>query len=171
MASNASPHHVGNPSAKFNKDKHGKMIIPPKDLNIVWGGDNRYWNVPNNENLPAELYQVCWLEVTGSVNGTCPNKDYDVGFRVSITPDAFGWGCSAVYVMVKRGKEGKFAWKKVFLNPNETKEFEITGRLMKAEKPVQDPNDQKLYFGLYEVWSGKWKGGLKIYHAFIRESP
>ncbi|KAK6150212.1 hypothetical protein DH2020_017737 [Rehmannia glutinosa] len=171
MASNASPHHLGNLSPKFIKDKQGKMIIQPKDLNIVWGGDNRYWNVPDKENLAAELYQVCWLEVTGSVNGTSPNKNYDVGFRLSLTPDAFGWGNAPIYIMVKRGKEGKFVWRKVFLNPNETNEFEITGRLMKAEKPVQDSNDEKLYFGLYEVWSGKWKGGLRIHHVFIIESP
>ncbi|EYU43687.1 hypothetical protein MIMGU_mgv1a017435mg [Erythranthe guttata] len=75
--------------------------------------------------------------------------------------------------MVKRGKEGKFAWKKFFLNTNETnKPFEITGRLIKAEKPLEDSSDdQRVYFGLYEVWSGKWKGGLKIHHAFITESP
>ncbi|KAL0442339.1 UNVERIFIED_CONTAM: protein PHLOEM PROTEIN 2-LIKE A9 [Sesamum latifolium] len=165
----ASPHHVGNPSAEFIKDGRGQMIIQPKDLNIVWGRDDRYWTVPNKENL-AELHQVSWLEVTGSINGISPSKIYEVGFRLSFTPDAFGWGNSPIYIMVKRGKYGKFAWRKIVLDPYATRHtFEITVMLGKAEKPEQDSNNQKLYFGLYEVWSGKWKGGLKIHHAFIKE--
>ncbi|KAK4440333.1 protein PHLOEM PROTEIN 2-LIKE A9 [Sesamum alatum] len=168
----SSTHHVGNPSAEFIKDYQGKMIIQPKDLNIVWGRDDRYWTIPQKENLPAELHQVSWLEVTGSVNGTSPSKSYEVGFRVSLTPDAFGWGSSPIYIMVKRGKHGKFAWRRIVLNSYLTAQFEITGRLEKAESlplPGQDSDYQKLYFGLYEVWSGKWKGGLKIHHAFVRE--
>ncbi|KAL8033920.1 hypothetical protein ABFS82_13G189100 [Erythranthe guttata] len=170
MAFSSSPHHLGNPSTNFTK---GKMTIPSKDLDIVWGGDDRYWTIPNDMNSAAHLHQVSWLEVTASVRGTNPSKNYDVGFRVSVTPDAFGWSNYPVYIMVKRGKEGKFAWKKFFLNTNETnKPFEITGRLIKAEKPLEDSSDdQRVYFGLYEVWSGKWKGGLKIHHAFITESP
>ncbi|KAL2244539.1 protein PHLOEM PROTEIN 2-LIKE A9 [Sesamum indicum] len=160
----ASPHHVGNPSAEFIKDGKGQMIIQPKDLNIVWGRDDRYWTVPNKANL-AELHQVSWLEVTGSVNGISPSKIYEVGFRLSLTPDAFGWGSSPVYIMVKRGKYGKFAWRKILLDAYATMQFEITVTLKKAEIP----DEEKLYFGLYEVWSGKWKGGLKIYHAFIKE--
>ncbi|GFQ04829.1 protein phloem protein 2-like a9 [Phtheirospermum japonicum] len=159
MASNASPHHLPNPSTKFIKDKQGKMIYQPKDLNIVWGEDDHYWNVPNKENSAAKLRQISWLEVTGSIDGTSRNKNYDVGFRLSLAPDAFGWGTSPIYVMVKRGKEGKFAWEKVFLNPKETSEFEVTGRLMKADKQkARNSDDDKVYFGLYEVWSGKWKG-------------
>ncbi|PIN02339.1 hypothetical protein CDL12_25149 [Handroanthus impetiginosus] len=167
MASYASPHHLGNPPAKYE----GKQIkILPKNLNIVWGGDNRYWTVPN-DNSTAVLHQVCWLEITGSVEETSPKKNYEVGFKISFAPDAFGWGNSPIYIMVKRGKDGKFVWKKYTLNPNEKGQFDITGRLMKADDSSQASNDNKLYFGLYEVWSGKWKGGLKIHHAFVRELP
>lgn len=113
----------------------------------------------------AELNQVCWLEVTGSVEGTRPNKQYQVGFHVSFTPDAFGWGGSPLYIMVKRGKDGKPVWRKLLLNPHQTKECDITA----TTNPHS--NDPKLYFGLYELWSGKWKGGLKIHHAFIRQLP
>ncbi|KAL3654581.1 hypothetical protein CASFOL_001566 [Castilleja foliolosa] len=171
MASIASPHHLANPSVKSNKaqDMQGKTIIHPKDLNIVWGEDNRYWDVPNKENNAAKLHQVSWFEVAGSVDGTSRNKKYDVGFRLSLAPDAFGFESSPIYLMVKRGKEGKFAWVKVFLNPKETSEFEVTRSLMKAdEQEAQKSGDDKVYFGLYEVWSGKWKGGLMIHHAFIK---
>lgn len=117
---------------------------------------------------PAELHQVSWLEVTGSVDGTNAKKGYEVGFSVSLNPDAFGWGSYPVYVMVKRGKEGKIAWTKSAINPNQKGRFEIKGRLMKCDG-MEDSKDRELYFGLYEVWSGKWKGGLKIYNAYIKE--
>ncbi|KAL2252061.1 protein PHLOEM PROTEIN 2-LIKE A9-like [Sesamum indicum] len=164
---NTTPHHVGDPSITFYADGDKEaMKIPPKHLNIVWGRDNRYWKVPDDdEESSAELNQVCWLEVTGSVEGTRPNKQYQVGFHVSFTPDAFGWGGSPLYIMVKRGKDGKPVWRKLLLNPHQTKECDITA----TTNPHS--NDPKLYFGLYELWSGKWKGGLKIHHAFIRQLP
>lgn len=118
--------------------------------------------------MPAELHQVSWLEVTGSVDGINTTKGYEVGFSVSLNPDAFGWGSYPVCVMVKRGKEGKIAWTKAPINPNQRGQFEIKGRLMKSDG-MEDSKDRKLYFGLYEVWSGKWKGGLKIYNAHIKE--
>lgn len=96
-----------------------------------------------------------------------PNKNIELGFRVSLNPDAFGWGSYPIYIMIKKGREGKIAWTKVQINPNQKGEYDIKGRWVKA---AQNPNDdRKLYFGLYEVWSGKWKGGLKIHHAYIRE--
>ncbi|KAL0407579.1 UNVERIFIED_CONTAM: protein PHLOEM PROTEIN 2-LIKE A9 [Sesamum latifolium] len=168
-----TPHHVGDPSISFytytDDDDNEPMKIPPKHLNIVWGGDSRYWKLPDDEESSAELNQVCWLEVTGSVEGTRPNKQYQVGFHVSFTPDAFGWGGSPLYIMVKRGKDGKSVWRKLLLNPDQTKECDITATTNTNTNPHS--NDSKLYFGLYEVWSGKWKGGLKIHHAFIRQLP
>ncbi|KAL8513062.1 hypothetical protein ACS0TY_019302 [Phlomoides rotata] len=170
MAPNSTPHHSGNPSTKFTKQ--GRMMIPPKDLNIVWGKDNRYWSVPQNQGSPAELHQVSWLEVTGSVGETSPNKKYEVGFRVSLNPDAFGWGKYPMYIMIKRGKQGKAASTKINMNPNLKGEFEISGKLDKSKEQSRGGSDDaRLYFGLYEVWSGKWKGGLKIHHAFITEFP
>ncbi|KAL8513064.1 hypothetical protein ACS0TY_019303 [Phlomoides rotata] len=167
MASNTTPHHSANLSTKFTKnDEAGSMmIVQPKDLNIVWGKDNRYWNVPQKLGSPAELYQVSWLEVTGIVDETSPNKAYEVGFRLSFNPDAFGWGKYPVYILIKRGKEGKTTSTKITMNPNHKGEFEISGKLDKCN----EESDGRLYFGLYEVWSGKWKGGLKIHHAFITE--
>lgn len=110
---------------------------------------------------------MSWLEVTGVVDDTEQWKSYEVGFRASLNPDAFGWGNYPVYVMVKRGKQGKVAWTKVSINPNQKEVFEIKGKWTSSSDQL-DPNDNKLYFGLYEVWSGKWKGGLKIYNAYVK---
>lgn len=120
---------------------------------------------------PAELHQVCWLEVTGFVDATNPNENCEVGFRVSLRPDAFGWGNYPIYIMIKKGGGGKVSWTKISINPNQKGEFEIRGRWIKADQQTLDPNDRKLYFGLYEVWSGKWKGGINIHHAYVIEQP
>lgn len=131
----------------------------------------------NCRGKPAELYQVSWLEVTGSVQGIKLNKDYEVGFKMSFTPDAFGWSNFPTFIMVKRGKKGKFAWDKHVFDSSDIRSFEFKKTLkgMAVESQSPDPESQtelqKLYFGMYEVWSGKWKGGLKIECAFVRELP
>ncbi|GFP84186.1 protein phloem protein 2-like a9 [Phtheirospermum japonicum] len=165
----ATPHYEGNSSIKFKvHDDHKKeMRIPAKDLNVVWGNDPRYWKKPDNDNSSLELNQVYWLEVTTCVDETDPKKTYEVGFDVSLSADAFGWGDAPLYLMVRRGKDGKFVWKKHLLTiPNHNKEEhrEIIGRSSSGQH-----EDPKLHLGLFEVWSGKWKGGLKINHAFVRE--
>ncbi|KAK6118300.1 hypothetical protein DH2020_047973 [Rehmannia glutinosa] len=175
MAANNSSHHVGNSSLEFKvADDKREMEIPAKDLNIVWGKDPRYWKVPEDNKSAAELNQVYWLEVTGCVDKTRGDKIYEVGFHVSLTPDAFGWGDVPLYLMVKRGKDGKFVWKKFFMDHHTDDQGRcyITGKSTQAQNMgAQDSDVSKLYFGLYEVWSGKWKGGLKIHHAVIRELP
>ncbi|KAI8001893.1 Protein PHLOEM PROTEIN 2-LIKE A9 [Camellia lanceoleosa] len=149
-----------------------KNIIKPKDLKIVWSSDNRYWRMPTQPDQPAELLQVCWLEVTGS----CPidkGKKYNVSFEVSLTPDAFGWNNTTLYIMAKIGEKGRYTWKKVNLtnqNTNKDQRFSIPHEQNNLiVDTVADASDDKLYFGLYEIWKGNWKGGLKIYHAVVKE--
>lgn len=88
---------------------------------------------------------------------------------MSLNADAFGWGKYPLYILIKKGKEGKTASTKITINPNLKGEFEISGKWDKSKGTSGD--DGRLYFGLYEVWSGKWKGGLNIHHAFLKEFP
>ncbi|KAG6423566.1 hypothetical protein SASPL_113966 [Salvia splendens] len=173
--STPTPHHVGAPSLELKLDQK-KMEIKPKDLSIVWGKDNRYWSIPD-DGAAAELYQVSWLEVTGCVSKTEPGKEYEVGFQLSFTADAFGWSGSPVYILVKRGKTAKFKGHKFSLDTSKESE-EIKAKIDainnnsttdEAEDANAKEENSKVYFGLYEVWRGKWKGGLKIHHAFIQE--
>ncbi|KAG6392159.1 hypothetical protein SASPL_146370 [Salvia splendens] len=169
MASNTTAHHSGNSSLKFTKEEHG-MKISPRNLNIVRGNDDRYWKVQkNNDSAAAELNQVSWLEVTGGVEGTTTTKSYEVGFIVSLNADAFGWGNYPIYIMIKGGNEDNITWTKVQINPDKKGQFEIKGKLMKSNDQIGASDNEKLSFGLYEVWSGKWKGGLKIHHAYVKE--
>lgn len=67
--------------------------------------------------------------------------------------------------MTKRGKNGKASWKKIVLDVSD--QAKDISRLVGVGAEKSD-NDM-VYFGFYEVWSGKWKGGLRIYHAFVKE--
>lgn len=146
--------------------EQSKVRIPPNNLNIVWGNDSRYWRLPSKEDEPAELVQVCWLEVTGSCS-VKKSKTYEVGFKVSMTPDAFGWTGCPVYIMAKIGKKGKYTLRRAALEKFGGQEVNIPEQPLTITVPPQ--GEETLYFGMYEVWSGKWKGGLKIHEAFVNE--
>ncbi|CAA3010767.1 protein PHLOEM PROTEIN 2-LIKE A9-like [Olea europaea var. sylvestris] len=156
-----NPHHEGNNNIELDQSEK-EIKIQPEDLNIIWGEDNRYWNIKPGK---AELLQVCWLEVTGSVRCIDPKKSYRVSFNVSFMTDAFGWGVHPLYLMLKAGKDGKVEWKKIEIKEaNES--VNITGD---SKAQTDSTGDSRLYFGLYEVWSGKWKGGLEIHHVIVKE--
>jgi hypothetical protein len=89
---------------------------------------------------------------------------YEIKFKVSLTADAFGWNGVPVYVMAKFGKKGKYTWKRATL-ANKSEPYEIPDT--DALTITSTSSEKTLYFGLYEVWSGKWKGGLKIHEAKI----
>jgi len=109
----------------------------------------------------AELIQVSWLEVSGKVP-VDKGKTYKVQFDVEVKAEGFGWGDTNVLVMAKVGKKGTYKYKEVRLK---------CGRNINIPEVEifvpEDTEDKELHFGLYEVWSGKWKGGLRIYKAEV----
>nr|AWL54297.1 phloem protein 2-12 [Boehmeria nivea] len=147
----------------------------PRGLNIVWGKDSRYWRLPeiNPQDKPkcgpAELIQVSWLEVTGSTPLDVGSK-YKINFELSLKPDAFGWNGCQVYIMAKVGKKGKYKWKKISLKDPKPALYPADSTLEVETITEDEKKDPTLYFGLYEVWSGKWKGGLLIHHAVVTKS-
>lgn len=120
-------------------------------------------------NKPVELLQVSWLEVTGSVDGLTPGK-YKLTFDVKLTADAFGWKDIQVFLMAKVGKKGKYKWKKVKLEQGQNNASPDGKQLLSIDVPNDTTDMNTLHFGLYEVWSGKWKGGLEIYNAKVTEA-
>ncbi|KAK6264418.1 hypothetical protein SCA6_019852, partial [Theobroma cacao] len=165
------PHHDadGGPIT----DEQGVYRFKPRAFNIVWGNDNRYWRIPStrsNNDEVAELVQVSWLEVTGFVE-LRPLKTYQVTFTLSFKEDAFGWNGSPVFLMAKVGKKGKYKWrrlKELESLPKVPTEVPSNSEPFLVEVPDDVP-DKRLYFGLYEVWSGKWKGGLRVHGATVKE--
>lgn len=168
--SSKKPHYEAEQDAVEWKENEGKKVatIRPRGLNIIWGNDPRYWHLPAKRSEdPVELAQVCWLEVTGSANVE-GGKKYQIGFNISLKADAFGWSDSPVFMMAKLGKKGRYTWRKMKpLDQLGNNSAEIPEE--KLEISVTQQDDKQLYFGLYEVWNGKWKGGLLIHYAFIRE--
>ncbi|PON74450.1 Phloem protein [Trema orientale] len=168
-------HHDSDGEAIDTQDK--EITFYPRGLNIVWGNDNRYWRIPKpedakNPDVPAELIQVSWLEVTGSTTLDA-GKKYNIKFHLSLKSDAFGWNGCQVYLMAKIGRRGKYKWTKVTLK-DQTPSADNKGTPFPAEdfeievpESANDQESRKLFFGLYEVWSGKWKGGLQIHKAVV----
>ncbi|XP_057465121.1 protein PHLOEM PROTEIN 2-LIKE A9-like [Actinidia eriantha] len=140
-----------------------KTITPDK-LNIVWNGDDRYWRTEKGG--VARLLQVCWLEVTGTAD-VKTNKRYKVSFTVSLTPDAFGWSNYPVCIMARAQNKKRYIVRKVKLSDCNTNEQPF---VIPTDDLIVDTDDtNKISFGLYEVWSGMWKGGLKIHDARVEE--
>ncbi|XVF27250.1 hypothetical protein REPUB_Repub14bG0090500 [Reevesia pubescens] len=174
----SKPHHDADPEAIVKDEEKRLYTFKPRAFNIVWGNDSRYWRLPssrtssstrNNGEEVAELIQVSWLEVTGSVALRTSIK-YQICFTLSFKGDAFGWSGSPVFLMAKVGKKGRYKWKKLKELENLPKE---PTEVPKNDDPFivevqKDLIDTRLYFGLYEVWSGKWKGGLKVHNAIVK---
>ncbi|XP_012483774.1 protein PHLOEM PROTEIN 2-LIKE A9 isoform X1 [Gossypium raimondii] len=123
-----------------------------------------------NEEECAELVQVSWLEVTGVTPRLHASTTYQITFQLSLEKGASGWTGAPVFLMAKVGKKGKYKWKKL--------EVEKLTRDPTDFPSVRDPFgveiadeqlDKRLYFGLYEVWSGRWKKGLKVYKATVKQ--
>ncbi|KAL5578526.1 hypothetical protein UlMin_020225 [Ulmus minor] len=169
MASSKA-HHDSEPGS-IVENPDGTITFFPRGLNIVWGNDQRYWKIPgpgNERDNPAELIQVSWLEVTGSYD-LKDKKKCTVEFDLSLKSDAFGWNGCQVYLMAKIGRKGKYKWTKVSLKDQTgSNRFTVPSNVLDRDSSSSNSDDKKLYFGLYEVWTGKWKGGLQIHKAIIK---
>uniref|UniRef100_A0A5B7A1B0 Uncharacterized protein n=2 Tax=Davidia involucrata TaxID=16924 RepID=A0A5B7A1B0_DAVIN len=156
-----------------NAESTEDIQIKPDKLTIVWSRDTRYWRMPpENSDSPAELLQVRWLQVISSTdtNKLTAGKKYKIGFNVALTSDAFGWGPdSNILVMAKIGDQRPI--KKVNLLEGDRQRnvrFDIPANLCIEAPPDASSSQEQLLFQLIGIRGG-WKGGLKIYHAFITE--
>ncbi|XP_022777263.1 protein PHLOEM PROTEIN 2-LIKE A9 [Durio zibethinus] len=171
----SKPHHDADKDA-ISEIQDG-IVLKPRGFNIVWGNDSRYWRVPPQSSRPidsdefAELVQVSWLELTGSVQ-LKPSTTYQITFKLSFKEDAFGWNGSPVFLMAKVGKKGKYKWKRLneleMQLPKEPTDIPANDDPFVVDVPGNQP-DTMLFFGLYEVWGGKWKGGLRVHGAIVKQ--
>jgi len=117
------------------------------------------------------MLEVCWLDVTGSTTAT-KGKAYEISFILSMNEDnSFGWE-DPVYVMARIGEEGIYTRAQIDLSKlgREKKEFPAEKCRVEFKRDNSaEKNQNKLYFGLYEVWTNNWKGGLRIHEAIVRE--
>ncbi|KAK7327722.1 hypothetical protein VNO77_21810 [Canavalia gladiata] len=161
------PHHT--PEDRYITKVDDGYLIKPRGLNIVWGNDSRYWKIP--EDGAAELIQVSWLEVSSIVSIKKAGK-YRIKFHVNVKEDGFGWNGTDVLVMAKVGKMGKYVYKVANLSRDHGPlEIPLDEPLDIEVKNANEATPKDLHFGLYEVWSGKWKGGLEIIDAEVSSVP
>ncbi|KAK8971329.1 Protein PHLOEM PROTEIN 2-LIKE A9 [Platanthera guangdongensis] len=170
MTSRQSHYKADDSPTLVNYDKDNDTLrIKPRALNIIWGGDPRYWRISQGAGS-AELLQVSWLEVTGQVDLSKflkKGKEYKLKFVVELRPDNFGWGDFPVYLMVRVGLDRRI-WKKDFLKSKCSGEiFEVPAEQHLTFRVPDRVRDEKLSFGLYEIWKGRWKGGLVIHEVII----
>ncbi|KAL0908784.1 hypothetical protein M5K25_023293 [Dendrobium thyrsiflorum] len=158
-------------SSHYKGDKSNNVVIhdKPRALDITWGGDERYWKFPSSDNSsPVELLQVSWLQVNGKAKLSyfVPEKEYAVKFKVELKPDNFGWA-DPVYLMVATDGRQR-TWKKADLSTKIAgKEFDVPIDKLLTFKVPKDTNGKMVEFGMYEIWKGRWKGGLVINEVLI----
>ncbi|CAK7336979.1 unnamed protein product [Dovyalis caffra] len=149
-----------------------KTTFKPKGLSIGLEEESQSWIISEGDSS-AELLEACWLDVTGSMTATKGNK-YEISFKLSMNEEnAFGWK-DPVYVMAKIGEEGQYECVKVDLSllGKDEKVFPLEKFEIKFKSDDKTASTEtKLYFGLYEVWTNEWKGGLRIHEAIVQEGP
>ncbi|RQP00951.1 hypothetical protein POPTR_015G120000v4 [Populus trichocarpa] len=152
-----------------SQDADGKTTFKPKNLGIFSEEESQAWTI--SERDIAEMLEVCWLDVTGSMTAT-KGKAYEISFILSMNEEnSFGWE-DPVYVMARIGEEGEYTRVKIDLSKLGLKEEEFPAEKCRVEfRSGENAKsiEKKLYFGLYEVWTNNWKGGLRIHEAIVRE--
>ncbi|CAK7336969.1 unnamed protein product [Dovyalis caffra] len=120
---------------------------------------------------PLQLLEACWLDVTGSKTAI-KGKTYEIIFKLSMNEEkSFGW-YDPVSVMAKIGEEGEYKCVKVDLSQLGKDEKVFPLEKFEIEFKSDDNtvnNETELYFGLYEVWTNEWKGGLRIHEVIVQE--
>ncbi|KAJ6761131.1 PROTEIN PHLOEM PROTEIN 2-LIKE A9 [Salix purpurea] len=164
---------AADPAEEKNAKDEVRWRFKPRQLDITWGGDSKYWKMPaEGTDGPAELLDVVWLEINGSTPKPLPKgKRYALSFKISMADYDPVWKTYPVYMLAKVGKKGTSNWEKINLGELRVGDIvEIPSGKLRFEVP-EKAKDTVLYFGLYELWSGEWKQGLRIHEAVVEEMP
>ncbi|KAL3575622.1 hypothetical protein D5086_023723 [Populus alba] len=115
---------------------------------------------------PAGLLKVVWLEIEGSTpKPLSKGERYALSFKISMAEDRSGWKEAPAFMMAKVGKKGIAKWARINLEDVQVDGVkEVPLGKFQFEVP-ENAQDTTLYFGFYELWSGGWKGGLRIHEA------
>ncbi|ONK65795.1 uncharacterized protein A4U43_C06F1050 [Asparagus officinalis] len=116
---------------------------------------------------PVELLQVSWLEVTGSLGVDQLPKGQELMFKfnVRLKSDAFGWKNAPVYLSAGFGRA--CSWKKYDLSLLKKETIVEVPQYPRVKVPTNPAPGDKIHFGMYEIWTGTWKGGLFIHDVVI----
>ncbi|KAK9920846.1 hypothetical protein M0R45_029387 [Rubus argutus] len=155
----------------LDKKSNNCFMVYPRDLNITWGEDNRYWQWPSLEETSnvfieaAELLDVCWLNVEGKFDTTklTPGILYEVVFVVMLKATGYGWEIPVI-VRLTLPDGNKHERKVNFLEKAIGQWIEIpVGEFRVLAGKLGD-----IEYVMHQSEGGKWKSGLLIKGVTIR---
>lgn len=169
------PHWIGEHRVEWVDAKMDTIHISAKAMDITWGNDKRFWQwikLPKNEScfeVAAELVQVNWMEVKGSLDLTefplSSSTTYEIFYIIKFKVDAMGWESPPVTFELIT-PDGHSSKKTEILQSYQNKGngwHNVHG----GEFSSNDKNGM-VRFGMSEVQTDWWKGGMIFEGIIIR---
>ncbi|CAM8916134.1 unnamed protein product [Rhodiola kirilowii] len=175
------------------KDSVSKSrMIPARDLNIIWGDNPEHWkwtSVPDTRYAVAELLEVRWHKIYGSLNASClfPYTTYGAYLIFKLTDDSFGFEFSPAEASaaIPRG-QSYYDIRNIYLvaeedqagpHPQRADEYEYPKRRADGWMEVElgtffvkgdDDDDGKITMSFIEIWGDNWRKGLIVLGIELR---
>jgi len=150
-------------------------MLSARDLNIIWGGDERFWRfVPGDGHdsrfqVLAELSKVWWLEVQGQIDCRLlsPNTNYRVVFALKFGERPYGWEVPIKFSVTT--PDGEPVELEECLNERRGESqgtnggwMGVVGGEFTARPTADDDDDSHIEFDMKEVAVLFSKGGLLL---------
>lgn len=117
----------------------------------------------------ADLNQVCWLEATGTLELAKP-QTYEIIYHIKFKDDAFGWnGVPVTFRLVT--PEGERKETSQMMESHSKRRSKGWREIYGGEFSLSTQTGGKVEFGMYEIESQKWKGGMLLAGVTIRPKP
>ncbi|KAL9689234.1 hypothetical protein QQ045_033668 [Rhodiola kirilowii] len=166
-------------------------LIPARDLNIFEGDNPEHWkwtSVPETRYAVAELLEVCWHQIYGSLNASClfPYTTYGAYLIFKLTDDSFGFEFppSEASAAIPIG-ESYGDTRNIYLvaeedqaGPERADEYpkRRADGWMEVELGTffvngDDDDDGKIKMSFIEIWDGYWRKGLIVLGIELRPTP
>lgn len=166
----SSPHWKGDGSYTVDQGFSGLIKVPVKALDITWGNDTRFWQQIDLTDHDTQeigfkegmlLLQVNWIEVKGNLNIT-PTEDtkYEIYYMVKFRVDAFGWHSAPIKFKVRH--KGEETHSNITILESYREKHDVWHEIPGGEFSVASKDPVNVEFGIFEVDSDWWKGGMVL---------
>eukprot|EP00261_Vitis_vinifera_P037268 XP_019078511.1 PREDICTED: protein PHLOEM PROTEIN 2-LIKE A5 [Vitis vinifera] len=107
------------------------------------------------------LLQVNWIEVKGNLNIT-PTEDtkYEIYYMVKFRVDAFGWHSAPIKFKVRH--KGEETHSNIMILESYREKHDVWHEIPGGEFSVASKDPVNVEFGIFEVDSDWWKGGMVL---------
>jgi hypothetical protein len=146
------------------------FMLFARDLSITWSEDTRFWQWRYQNDCDvsfdaAELLNVCWLEINGTIDTTMlsPETLYEVAFVIMVKDSNHGLEVP-VNIKLSLPNGNKQEHKENLMNKPRGQWIEIPA----GEFTTSADNVGKIGISLFEYEAGNWKSGLAVKGIVIR---